>query len=137
MGKHSVPAGDEDLSGGRPMAGENLTSGGVGPSGSSFSSTGHLGGMGNTSDGVGSRDDSIDAADIEINGLTDSMADALTLGDVVSDTTQSDDNGDALDGPNDPDDRPQADDDPDGPDVLTVDHSSGADRASGSSSSRS
>ncbi|MDT7934856.1 MAG: hypothetical protein RQ833_09665 [Sphingomonadaceae bacterium] len=48
MGKHSAPSGDEDVFGGRPMAVEDLTRGGVGSSGSSFCSTGHLGSMGNT-----------------------------------------------------------------------------------------
>ncbi|MDT7934857.1 MAG: hypothetical protein RQ833_09670 [Sphingomonadaceae bacterium] len=82
------------------------------------------------------RNGSIDATDVEMNGLTDSMADAPTLGDVISDMTQSDTNGDAPNSPDDPDDRPQAADDPAGPDGLRVDHSDRTDRASGASSSR-
>lgn len=59
------PVGDEDLTRqGRPAGEENIVSGGVGPSGSSFTSSGKLGGLGNTSDGAERRrdhDDSIDA----------------------------------------------------------------------------
>lgn len=57
------PIGDTDLTGGRPTNDEMIVSGGVGPSGSSFSSTGKLGGLGNTSDGAERRTDSDSSAD--------------------------------------------------------------------------
>lgn len=58
------PVGDEDLTKmGRPAGEENLVSGGVGPSGSDFGSTGKIGGMGNTSDGAERRRDHDDSAD--------------------------------------------------------------------------
>jgi hypothetical protein len=53
----SVPAGDVDLTGGHASHGENIRDGGVGPSGSSFTSTGKLGGIRETSNGNGSRTD--------------------------------------------------------------------------------
>lgn len=109
MGQHNRPVGDEDLSGARAGSGENIRDGGAGFSGSSATSTGRLGGMGSTSDGAGSRDDDIDMVELETGGLTDST-DAPTLGDIVSDYTQSDADGSALDGPDDPDDRPSSDD---------------------------
>lgn len=105
VGQHNRPVGDTDLSGARPDSGENIRDGGVGPSGSSATSTGRLGGMGGTADGQGSRDDSIDMMDLETGGLTDRM-EAVTLGDIVSDVDPSDIDGSALDGPGDPDDRP-------------------------------
>lgn len=52
------PIGDQDLTGGRRMNDDQIVSGGVGPSGSDFTSTGKLGGLGNTSDGAGSTDNS-------------------------------------------------------------------------------
>lgn len=62
--QHNPPVGDEDLTRmGRPDGEENIVSGGVGPSGSGFSSTGKLGGMGNTSDGAERRRDHDDSVD--------------------------------------------------------------------------
>jgi hypothetical protein len=51
------PAGDEPLTGQRDIEDVNLTSGGVGFSGSGFASTGRVGGLGNTSDGMHARRD--------------------------------------------------------------------------------
>lgn len=58
------PIGDEDLTReGRPAGEENIVSGGVGPSGSSFTSSGKLGGLGNTSDGAERRSDRDDSVE--------------------------------------------------------------------------
>jgi len=55
--RQSRPAGDTDLGGQRAHHETNITSGGVGPDESGFSASNRLGGLGNTSDGVASRDD--------------------------------------------------------------------------------
>ena len=55
--KQTRPAGDEDLTGQRDIEDVNIRDGGVGFSGSGFASTGRVGGLGNTSDGVHSRRD--------------------------------------------------------------------------------
>lgn len=53
----SRPAGDQDLTGQREVEDVNIRDGGVGFSGSGFASTGRIGGLGNTSDGMHSRRD--------------------------------------------------------------------------------
>lgn len=53
----SVPAGEADLTGGHPGHGENIKDGGVGPSGSGFTSSGRLGGLRGSADGRGSSDE--------------------------------------------------------------------------------
>lgn len=53
--KQTLPAGDEDLTRQRDIEDVNIRDGGVGFSGSGFASTGRVGGLGNTSDGMHSR----------------------------------------------------------------------------------
>jgi hypothetical protein len=60
--KMNRPVGDEDLTGGRDREEVNIRDGGVGPSGSGFSSTGRIGGLGNTSDGMHARTDPMPGA---------------------------------------------------------------------------
>lgn len=55
--KQTRPAGDQDLTGQRDVEDVNIRDGGVGFSGSGFASTGRIGGLGNTSDGMHSRRD--------------------------------------------------------------------------------
>lgn len=63
------PIGDTDLTGGRPMEEDiNLTSGGIGPDPTASTSTGKVGGMGNTGDGAEARDDRLANADDEEMG---------------------------------------------------------------------
>lgn len=64
------PAGDQDMTGARRMHDEQIVSGGVGPSGSDFNSTGKLGGLGNTGDGADSTDKSLndDVGDHSMGG---------------------------------------------------------------------
>lgn len=62
--KQTRPAGDEDLTGQRDIEDVNIRDGGVGYSGSGFASTGRIGGLGNTSDGMHSRRD----GDPSVNG---------------------------------------------------------------------
>ena len=115
MAKHMPPIGDLDLSGAHPSAGENIRSGGAGPSGSDFGSTGKLGGLRGTADGVGSTGSTGEEDGLEIGGLTDSGI-TTTLGDIVNRTTTADADGSALD----PEDA-EADDDDDDDDADTGD----------------
>ena len=55
--KQTRPVGDEDLTGQRDIEDVNIRDGGVGFSGSGFASTGRIGGLGNTSDGMHMRRD--------------------------------------------------------------------------------
>jgi len=87
------PVGDEDLARGRDGAESNdanIVSGGVGPSGSGFNSTGRVGGLGNTSDGMHSRsqrsmgadDHGLEGMQIIDTNLTDSGINPYDSGDV-------------------------------------------------------
>lgn len=69
--KQSRPVGDTDLTGQRELEDVNIRDGGAGLSGSGFASTGRIGGLGNTSDGMHSRRD----GDVSIEG-DHSMEDA-------------------------------------------------------------
>lgn len=132
MSRHTPPAGDIDLSGARAGAGENIRDGGVGPSGSGFSSTRRLGGMRSTSDGAGSYGVPPEAEDDDEGARTGGAQ--TTLGDVVSAYGVADADGSALDPPEDEDDE----DDDDEEEELSVEEplASGA-RTSIESSSRS
>ena len=55
--QQSRPVADEPLAGQRDVEAVNLGSGGVGPSGTDFNSTGHLGGVRGTADGYHARQD--------------------------------------------------------------------------------
>lgn len=82
MARHNPPVGDMDLAGDRPDMGENIVDGGAGPSGSSATSTGRLGGMRDTSEGVGARADG--EYESEVLGEVLDRGAQTTLGDIVS-----------------------------------------------------
>jgi|GEM_PF-5202304 len=92
--KQTRPVGDEDLTGQRDSEELNIRDGGVGPSGTSFSSTGRIGGLGNTSDGMHMRrdgdpsiegDHAIDGSNIIDTNLTDAGVNPYDSGDANRD----------------------------------------------------
>lgn len=91
--KQNPPAGDKDLAGQRPREDVNIRDGGVGASGSDLNDTGQIGGLGNTSDGISSReqfsmgadDHVMEAMQIIDTNLTDSGVNPYASGGVNED----------------------------------------------------
>ena len=94
MSRHTPPIGDMDLTNGALPQDETIVDGGAGPSGSDFSSTGELGGMGNTGDTV--TPDWRDRPDDDDPEAGAAAGVQTTLGDVVGPGI-SDLDGSALD----------------------------------------
>lgn len=92
--KQNRPPGDADLTGQRDLEDVNIRDGGVGFSGSGFASTGRIGGLGNTSDGMHARrdgdpsvegDHAIDGSNIIDTNLTDAGVSPRDSGDANGD----------------------------------------------------
>jgi len=92
--KQTRPAGDESLTGQRDVEDVNIRDGGVGFSGSGFASTGRIGGLGNTSDGMHMRrdgdpsvggDHALDGSNIIDTNVTDAGVNPYDSGDANQD----------------------------------------------------
>ncbi len=87
--QQSRPSGDQALTGQRDDEGVNIRDGGAGLSGTGFASTGRVGGLGNTSDGMHARRDGDPSAhgDHSIDGSNVVDTDA-TAGDEARPSTK-------------------------------------------------